>query len=427
VRRKAGVKSQALKVLVAALASLWLAMSSSSQTLPERPFPGETGKLRVEGRHFFDTQNRVWRWRGASQFLLFSRYLNGEDIGPVIDWLVERGFNIIRVFGQVPAGFGADRLGLAKYERPFDRADFDQKLHAFFSLLADRGLRVEYVPLTYSDDIGVMRAHVQRVYDVARSHWNVLIEVGNEPEYNRIDVVAVMNGVNRHGVLSAYGLDPSRHPIENLNAAVAVLDYGTTHDIYRDFDHSPRITKDAWDWQNRFGVPFVSDEPIGFIDFDHPFFVRNGTDPMGGALFGGFRGGGARTTNCEVIRSAAAIAYLLSAGYTFHLQAGVEGWRPEDSEPLQEACAQSLTEIARFIPTEIQLGAALEPGSRDFALAWTGNSRAESLVDRAYGVVLGNRQWVVVPVPAPGWSAAPANGWRIDAVGPVPYLVRFVK
>jgi hypothetical protein len=414
------------QVLAALVASLSLGIDSSSQTLPERPFPAETGKLRLEGRRFFDAQNRVWRWRGATQFLLFSRYLSGEDIGPVLDWLVERGFNVIRVFGQVPVGFGADRLGM-NYERPFDRPDFDERLHAFFSLLADRGLRVEYVPLTYSDDLGVMRAHVQRVYDVARSHWNVLIEVGNEPEYNGIDVVAVMKGVNRHGVLSAYGLDPSRHPAATLETDVPVLDYGTTHDIHRDFEHSPRITKDAWDWQNRFGVPFVSDEPIGFIDFDHPFFVRTGTDPMGGALFGGFRGGGARTTNCDVIRSAAAIAYLLTAGYTFHLQAGVEGWRPEPSEPLQEACARSLAEIAAFIPNDIQLGEVVEPGKSDFGLAWTGNPRAESLVDRAYGVVLDNRQWVVVPVPSPDWSAAPVNGWRIDAVGPVPYLIRLVK
>jgi hypothetical protein len=412
--------------LVVGLAAVGVAAGGLAQSLPERPFPAESGKLRVEAGRFFDAQGRVWRWRGASQFLLFARYLDGEDIAPVLDWLVERGFNVVRVFGQVPAGFGAGRIGITEYDRPFERPEFDRKLHEFFSLLADRGLRVEYVPLTYSSDLGVMRRHVQRVYDVARSHWNVLVEVGNEPEHNRIDVVAVMNGVNRHGVLSAYGLDPSRQP-EGQDVRVPVLDYGTTHDIYREFDRSPRITREALEWQSRFGVPFVSDEPIGFIDFDHPFFVRQGTDPMGGALFGDPRGGGARTTNCDVIRSAAAIAYLLTAGYTFHLQAGVEGWRPEPSEPLQEACARSLAEIAAFIPNETQLGKLVEPGMSEFALAWTGRPGAESLVDRAYGIVVGNRQWVVVPVPARGWSAAAVNGWRIDAVGPVPYLVRFVK
>ena len=30
-----------------------------------------------------------------------------------------------------------------------------------------------------------MRAHLQRVFDIAASHWNVLVEVANEPEFNR--------------------------------------------------------------------------------------------------------------------------------------------------------------------------------------------------------------------------------------------------
>ena len=393
---------------------------------PQRPFPPEHGRLRVKGRQFYDADNRVWRWRGTSQFLLFARYLNGYDITPVLDWLVLRGFNVVRVFGQVPGGFGADLHGMPNYQRPFERPDFDARLHAFFSLLADRGLRVEYVPLTYRDDLAVMQTHVQRVYDIAQAHWNVLVEVGNEPEYNQIDVVTVMQGVNRHGVLSAYGLDPARGTTDTLKNH-PVLDYGTAHDLERDFQRSPRITKDAWDWQNRFGVPFVSDEPIGFIDPGHPDFVARGTDPTGAALFGGVYGGGARTTNCDVILSAAAIAYLLTPGYTFHMQAGLEGWRPSDSEELQDACAKSLAEIAAFIPRDAQLGVYVEPGLGDFGLAWKGGANAESLVDRAYGVVLGTQQWVVVPMPAPNWSPTPANGWRIDAVGPVPYVLRLAK
>ena len=228
------------------------------------------------------------------------------------------------------------------------------------------------------------------MYDIARSHWNVLVEVGNEPEYNHIDVVAVMQGVNRHGVLSAYGLDPARGTDRHAEERIPVLDYGTAHDLERDFEHSPRITKDAWDWQNRFGVPFVSDEPIGFIDPGHPDFVSawNRSDRRA-RCSAAYSGGGARTTNCDVILSAAAIAYLLTPGYTFHMQAGLEGWRPSDSEELQDACAKSLAEIAAFIPRE------RSSGSRR-ARTWRlrprleGRPHAESLVDRAYGVVLGN-------------------------------------
>ena len=66
-----------------------------------RPFPPERGRLRVEGPRFYDANNEIWRWRGATQFLLFARYLNGENITPQLDWLVASGFNVIRVFGEV--------------------------------------------------------------------------------------------------------------------------------------------------------------------------------------------------------------------------------------------------------------------------------------------------------------------------------------
>src|SRR5439155_2121301 len=140
----------------------FLACGSATPRSP-RPFPPERGRLRVEARQFYDTDNHVWRWRGASEFLLFARYLNGEDITPQLDWLVDRGFNVLRVFGEVPAGFRADRVGITNYERPFERPDFEMKLHAFFSVLAERGLRCEYTVLTYSDTLAVMRAHAQRV------------------------------------------------------------------------------------------------------------------------------------------------------------------------------------------------------------------------------------------------------------------------
>ena len=37
--------------------------------------------------------------------------------------------------------------------------------------------------------------------------------------------------------------------------------------------------------------------------------------------------------------------------------------------------------------------------------------------------------WVemVTPINEPGWSPAPGDGWRIDTVGPVPYVFRLVK
>ena len=372
---------------------------------PQRPFPPERGRLRVEGRRFYDADNQVWRWRGATQFLLFARYLNGEDISPQLDWLVDRGFNVLRVFGEVPSGFGADRVGITNYERPFERPDFEAKLHAFFKVLEERGLRCEYTVLTYWDAMDVMRAHVQRVFDIAASHWNVMVEVANEPEHNRIDAVAVMQGVDRRGVLSAYGLDPAR---AGRDARIPVLDYGTTHDLQRDLEHSPYNTKDAMDMQNALGVPFVNDEPIGAIDPGNPWFKRNGPE-----MWGGINGGGARTVNRDLFISAAAIAYMYSAGYTFHFQRGLDGRVPTPSEAVQDGIAAVLRDVAKFLPNDTQLGTPIEPSVG---------------ADRAYGVALGDRAWaVVVPKPAPTWVPAPVNGWRLDAVGPVPYILRLAS
>lgn len=391
-------------------------------SVPQRPFTPESGRLRIEGRRFYDADNQVWRWRGATQFLLFARYLNGEDISPQLDWLVDRGFNVLRVFGEVPGGFRSDEYGISNYERPFERPDFDTKLGAFFQLLADRGLRCEYTVLTYAAATDIMRAHVQRVYDIAASRWNVFVEVANEPENNRIDPVAVMQGVDRHGVLSAYGIDPGRASRDTWKAQVRVLDYGTAHDLQRDLEHSPHNTKAAMEMQNVLGVPFINDEPIGAIDPGHPRFAQSGPE-----TWGHVGGGGARTVNRDLFISAAAIAYMYSAGYTFHFQDGLEGRVPGPGEAVQDGVATALREVAKFLPNDLQSGTLVEPGAGDFGLAWKNDPHAESRVDHAYGIVVGNRQWVVVPRPAPGWSPTPANGWRIDAVGPVPYLLRLVK
>ena len=369
----------------------------------QRPFEPERGRLRIEGQRFYDAEGRVWRWRGATQFLLFARFLNGEDISPQLDWLVDRGFNVVRVFGEVPDGFAGDQI--ANYQRPFERPDFEARLHGFFTLLAERGVRCEYTVLTYGDAMDTMRAHVQRVFDVAASHWNVFVEIANEPEPNRIDVLAVMKGVNRRGVIAAYGLDPARKKTDAWKTDVRVLDYGTTHDLQRNPEASRSNTRHALAMQSAFGVPFVNDEPIGAIDPGHPRFKQTGPETWGGVT-----GGGARTVNRDVFIAAAAIAYMYSAGYTYHFQDGSEGRAPSRSHPIQDGIASALREVARFIPNEAQLG-----------------KPTEAPVAGGYGIAAGNTQWVVVPIPPKNFTAVAPSGWRIDAVGPVPYIFRMMR
>ena len=115
----------------------------------------------------------------------------------------------------------------------------------------------------------------------------VFVEVANEPENNNIDPVAVMKGVNRRGVLSAYGLDPGRHDVATWKTDVPMLDYGTAHDLNRDLENSPSVTRLAMAMQNAFGIPFVNDEPIGAIDPGNKSFKQTGPETWGGVNGGG--------------------------------------------------------------------------------------------------------------------------------------------
>ena len=87
----------------------------------------------------------------------------------------------------------------------------------------------EYVVLTdQSLPIEDQRACAQRIFDIARSHWNVFVEVANEPSVHRIDTAAVLRGVNRYGVLTAYGDYPVKgNP--GIGFDIPTLDYVTVH------------------------------------------------------------------------------------------------------------------------------------------------------------------------------------------------------
>ena len=185
-----------------------------------------------------------------------------------------------------------------------------------------------------------------------------------------------------------------------------MLDYGTAHDLNRDLENSPSVTRSAMAMQNAFGIPFVNDEPIGAIDPGNKSFKQTGPE-----TWGGVNGGGARTVNRDVFISAAAIAYMVSAGYTYHFQAGLEGRVPTAAMTVQDGVALALRDVARFIPENAPAGMFVEP----------------ALENGGVGVVIGSEQWVVVPRPPAGWSPAPLKGWRIAGVGPVPYMLRLTR
>lgn len=396
-----------------------------------RAFPAEAGALRVVDRHFELPNGQVWSWRGSSMFLLYARWVTGQDITPQLNWMKATGVNVARVFDLN----GNPDWNLAAYGVADPGPPNPTKLGEFFDLMASNGLRVEYVPLTSRGDMGAMRAAVQQAYDVAAGRWNVFIEVCNECENNGIDPVAVAAGLDRHAVLSASGMDPGRHCDAQANdgglwaacmrreVLVFPEGYLTAHDLMRDANHSPRNTKDfTIDFAGVFRVPIVADEHVGVIDLGYPNYVYEGD----GFAHHTPDGGGRRTTDCAVITSAAGIEHLFGPGFTIHLQAGLEGRAPRADEPIQTACSKALTAVWQFIPPQAQLGAYRAPHISDFPLTWTSGD-SDSLVQHGYCSSQGSEAWCVIPMPRPGMVLAPSNGYTIDVLGPFPGMAHLTR
>ncbi len=225
-------------------------------------FPPEQGKLRIEDDTFKTEDNQLWQWRGYSWFLGFLRYCRGEDITSDLRWMRANGINLVRVFGPLPWNETADYRPASFTPERFAQLD------AFFGVLEAHGLRCEYVPICMAFDLSQQRALVQQSYDVAARHWNVLIEVANEPHVNDTDPVAIMQGVDRRGVLSAYGLYGGYY--KSPAVTEPTLDYVTIH-VQRDSGWH-RKARHAQELQHSTGKPCISDEPAKLTEpgFSYP-------------------------------------------------------------------------------------------------------------------------------------------------------------
>lgn len=382
-----------------------------NQDLPDvtlirtRLFAAEEGRLAVCGDHFCTENGRVWSWRGATMFLLSCRFIRGEDITPQIRWMQQHGVNVARVF-VAGVGWGGD---FADCAWSFERPDFEAQLDRFFTRLADAGLRVEATVVT--DDAitaDVWHDILQRVYDVAAPHWNVFVEWVNEPWVGRrqaiLDAIEA-RGIDRHGVLSAYGIMPAGVPGGDGYLPCPVLDYVTPH-LPRDLAYFSRNPKDLKNIRDVLRVPVVNDEPLGIADYD-----KQGT--------------AARTTNRIAVVSHFSICRLFGAGCTIHSQAGVEGRAPRADEPITEDLATAISDVWAFIPSEAPSGAYAAPHLGNFPLVWDG---PDSLVTHAYAKLFSDHAWAVNPMPRDGWTPQPIDGWTIAAQLPgAEYVLKLVR
>lgn len=149
------------------------------------PFGVDLPALMLNGR-FFATVAGPLTLIEATDFQLFQRYLNGEDIGPVLEQRADTGFNCVRVLGMCRNMFRLE---------PYDYGDrYYQALPEFVQECERYGLYVEFV--VFADAAAVMPNHdAQRVHYArvcqAVPYTTTLLELVNENNHpsgiNRID------------------------------------------------------------------------------------------------------------------------------------------------------------------------------------------------------------------------------------------------
>jgi hypothetical protein len=380
---------------------------------------GERGFLHVAGVQFLDDRGRPWRYRGCSDFSLAWRFVHGENLDPILTDRIEAGCRVLRVFGMME--------NIAHFW-PQQVPDYYGRIAEFVDKVASRGLRVEFVvfadarnkldePRSVMPQLADQQRHYARVVAALQHKWAILLELCNECEQNGVDPQAFRRPppplVASRGSSGGEQLPP-----------MPPWSYTVRHGSRG--PQWPRDAKGALDvrdgWQcsveeaARGCVPFggthqptVEDEPMGASETDQPGRRSNSPDDF--AFFAG-------------------VAALMSAGATFHSDAGI---RSERFGPIQRACAKAMFEGMGFVPADAQTrpyqrgAAAGGPGIGNMPLEHVDadGTRADGAL-RSFCRGDGASEWCVVVRPGPEWIARARDGWRI-AEQPRRGFVRLVR
>ncbi len=216
-----------------------------------------------------------YRVRGITDFLLFARYVNGEDIKPVLQDRVNVGANLVRVFGMLaswgnPSSSPAD--GIIHFY-PQEHADYVAKLRSFVDLLQSYGLRVEFV--VFADAQFVMPNQGDQlnwwnlVWGQLWDKNNVLLQVCNECGKNGVDPNVFPNPQDTRGQLLASrdsGFESANPPPANGFAYSAYSSSRADIKWYVEQGSSMFYLIYGWgpgeEWQGTQGASIL-DEPLG--------------------------------------------------------------------------------------------------------------------------------------------------------------------
>lgn len=280
--------------------------------------------LSIDGQ-FFRANGERWTAIQCSEFSLLKRWLENEDIEPILRERVDLGFNCFRVWTLNESVVGKVYPGGI---HPNQYQDFYEGVHAFVDTCGNYGIAVELTAFTSCIPLMPKREdqirHWQSLQDAVRGLPNVLLELVNEYNWgegqNAPD--SSLWAAKPHGIIASSGSATA-----DAMPPEPVWDYGLYH------------TNGLDEWQRKVGhntmhdiadvhhVPAMANENMRYPDDD---------DSPTRAY------------------DAAAGAALLCAGACFHSQSGKYS-RPFDA--VEYAAAAAWVAGARSVPLEFQAGA----------------------------------------------------------------------
>lgn len=254
----------------------------------------------IEGGHFHDAHGR-WFWKGVTEFCLYKRFLEGEDIRPILRQRREAGANLVRVLMQMHY--------ITRFY-PRESPAFYDRLLEFNHIIYTEGMRWECTVFADENEVKSGRGHWDRITQALAGAPNVFVELVNEWPKNGIDPNAFSKPA---GLLASQGsaLSDSAPPLPGW-------DYHTWHGR-RDWPKVIFSSEDAWyvgDGYDAGGShpysakPVTHDEPMGFSAVDQP---------------------GRRSNSIELARQIGATCSTFCDGGTFHSDEGINSvlWGPE--------------------------------------------------------------------------------------------------
>lgn len=250
----------------------------------------------------------------CSEFSLYKRFLDGENIRPILDERRAIGFNARRVWllntSVIPGG-----LHPAHYPRFYDR------LPEFLELCGDVTELTAFTQTqTLMPTLDEQRAHWENVQMAVRDCPNVLLELVNEADQHDNRTDAALLNMRPAGILASSGSNGADSP-----PPMPVWDYALYHSNGLN-EWQRKVGHNTMEWADTYRVPAMANENTRYPDQD---------DSEAHAY------------------DAAAGAALLCAGSCYHSQAGKLSVAFSAGEA---RCAEAWVSGARSVPLEFQRG-----------------------------------------------------------------------